>query len=377
MRIAIFTETFLPKVDGIVNTLCHLLEHLVVRGHQALVFAPEGGPSTYAHSRVIGLPAIPFPIYPELHFVSPTIDIKDELSAFQPDLIHTLNPVSLGLAALRYGKTHEVPVVASYHTDVAGFAARWGWAFLADPIWGYFRWLHNQADLNLCPSRITQMELKEHGFRRVKVWGRGVDSHLFNPARRSNKWRTRLTGGAPDAPLLLYVGRVSVEKRIEWIRPVLEAMPEVRFAVVGDGPNRAPLEELFAGTNTVFTGYLSGEELAGAYAAADAFVFPSPNETLGNVVLEAMASGLPVIAPRSGGVLDHVEHGVTGLLVDPEEISEFVGATKLLLSTPAYARKLGQMGRSRVEGRTWAFVLDKLLAEYNALLPVRQLERAA
>jgi glycosyltransferase involved in cell wall biosynthesis len=126
---------------------------------------------------------------------------------------------------------------------------------------------------------------------------------------------------------------------------------------VGDGPHRPALEELFAGTHTVFTGYLGGEDLAAAYAAADTFVFPSPNETLGNVVLEAMASGLPVVAPRSGGVLDHVEHGITGLLVDPESVSDFVAATKLLVETPAYARQLGHMGRSRVEGRTWAFVL--------------------
>lgn len=377
MRIAIFTETFLPKVDGIVNTLCHLLEHLAARGHQALVFAPEGGPRRYADSPVIGLPAIPFPIYPELHLVSPTIDLKATLNTFRPDLIHTLNPVSLGLAALRYGKSHRVPVVASYHTDVAGFAARWGWHFLAEPIWGYFRWLHNQADLNLCPSRITQMELLEHGFRRVKVWGRGVDSALFHPHKRTEAWRQRLTDGVPEAPLLLYVGRLSVEKRIEWVRPVLEAMPHLRFAIVGDGPYRATLESIFAGTNTVFTGYLNGEALAAAYAAADTFVFPSPNETLGNVVLEAMASGLPVVAPRSGGVLDHIEHGVTGLLVEAESVTDFVNATQLLVDTPAYARKLGQAGRQHIEGRTWAVVLDKLVAEYQALLPVRRLERAA
>jgi glycosyltransferase involved in cell wall biosynthesis len=368
MRIAIFTETFLPKVDGIVNTLCHLLEHLALRGHSAIVFAPEGGPDEYAGSAVIGFPAIPFPIYPELRFVSPTIDVKEELNAFRPDLIHILNPVSLGLAGLRYGKSHDIPVVASYHTDVPGFATRWGWQFLAEPLWGYFRWLHNQADLNLCPSRITQAELQEHGFQRVQVWGRGVDSALFHPAKRSLDWRNRLTNGNPDQPLLLYVGRVSVEKRIEWVRPVLDALPHVRFAVVGDGPNRPLLEELFAGTNTVFTGYLGGEELAAAYAAADIFAFPSPNETLGNVVLEAMASGLPVVTPRAGGVLDHVEHGVTGLLVDPEVNQDFINAIKLLVETPSYARKLGQTGRSRVEGRTWAFVLDKLLREYDSLI---------
>lgn len=377
MRIAIVTETFLPKVDGIVNTLCHLLDHLALRGHQSLLLAPEGGPALYANTPVVGFPAIPFPIYPELRFVAPSADIKPQLHAFQPDLIHVINPVSLGIAGVRYAKTANVPLVASYHTDVPGFATRWGWNFLAEPLWGYFRWIHNQADLNLCPSRVTQAELREHQFRNVKVWGRGVDSNMYSPAKRSEEWRYRLTDGHPDQLLLLYVGRVSPEKRIEWVRPVLDMLPDVRFAVVGDGPARAQLEELFAGTNTHFTGYLKGEELAAAYAAADIFAFPSPNETLGNVVLEAMASGLPVIAPRSGGVLDHVEHGVTGLLVEPELNQEFTNAVKLLIDTPVYARKLGQTGRHRIAGRTWDVVLDKLLDEYQTLLPHRHYERAA
>ncbi len=377
MRIAIITETFLPKVDGIVNTLCHLLDHLALRGHQSLLFAPEGGPAVYAKTPVIGLPAIPFPIYPELRFVAPSADVKSDLHDFRPDLIHVINPVSLGIAGVRYAKTANVPLVASYHTDVPGFAARWGWNFLAEPLWSYFRWIHNQADLNLCPSRVTQTELRQHQFRNVKVWGRGVDSDLFAPTKRSETWRHRLTDGHPGQPLLLYVGRVSPEKRIEWIRPVLDLLPDVRFAIVGDGPARSQLEEVFAGTNTHFTGYLKGEELASAYAAADIFTFPSPNETLGNVVLEAMASGLPVIAPRSGGVLDHVEHGVTGLLVEAEVNHDFTSAVKLLIDTPVYARKLGQTGRNRVERRTWAFVLDKLLTEYEALLPSYQYEWAA
>lgn len=372
MRIAIFSETFLPKVDGIVNTLCHLLEHLAVRGHEAILFAPEGGPEIYAHTPVYGFPAHPFPIYPELRFVAPTVEVKPILQEFNPDLIHIINPVSLGLTGMGYAKTMGIPLVASYHTDVPGFATRWGMGFLAEPLWGYFRLIHNQADLNLCPSRVTQRELIEHGFRRVKVWGRGVDSDLYSPTKRTVEWRRTLSGGELEKPLLLYVGRVSQEKRIDWLRPMLDVVPDVRLAIVGDGPARLELEELFAGTPTVFTGYLAGEDLASAYAVADQFVFPSANETLGNVVLEAMASGLPVVAPRSGGVLDHVEHGITGLLFDTDDTNDMIAAVRQLLEHPAYSRQLGQTGRKRVENRSWASILDKLLAEYQALLPVGQ-----
>src|SRR5262249_28359770 len=149
----------------------------------------------------------------------------------------------------------------SYHTDIPGFAQRWGLDFFVEPIWTYLRWIHDQADLNLCPSETTRVQLAERGFDRLQVWTRGVDSHRFNPHRRSEAWRSRLTDGHPDSPLLLYVGRVTAEKRIDWLRAVLDAVPGTRLAIVGDGPQREELEtEVFAGTPTVFTGFLSGDD---------------------------------------------------------------------------------------------------------------------
>jgi glycosyltransferase involved in cell wall biosynthesis len=249
-----------------------------------------------------------------------------------------------------------------------GFARRWGWGIASETMCVYLRWLHNQCDLNLTPSCFTRAELQANGFRRVKVWKRGVDTAHYHPKRRSSEWRQRLSGNQPDAPLLLYVGRLAPEKRIEWLRPVLDAVPEARLAIVGDGPSRPALEQLFAGTNTTFTGYLHGDDLAHTYASADIFAFPAANETLGNVVLEAMASGLPIVAPRSGGLLDHVVDGEHGRLFAPESWAEMVEATRRLARDAAHACQLGAQGRRYAETRNWADTLDGLLQDYASVI---------
>lgn len=368
MRIALFTETFLPRVDGVTNTLCRLLDHLAARGHESILFAPEGAPTHYAQTPVIGLPGRRLPMYPDFKLISPFAPIAEPLRDFSPDLVHTLNPVTLGLAAIRRARKLGVPVVASYHTDVPGFMMRWGYRWPAALMARYMCWVHNQADLNLCPSSVTLEALVRQGYRRMKVWGRGVDTTLFHPNKRSAAWRSRLTCGQADRPLLLFVGRLSHEKRIHWIHRVLNALPEARLAIVGDGPARPALQRLFFDAPVVFTGILRGEDLAAAYASADIFVFPAANETLGNVVLEAMSSGLPVVAPRSGGLLDHAVHGETALLFEPEDCQTLVTAVSELVRDPARAKRMGQAGRARVEPRTWAAVLDGLLDDYRTLL---------
>jgi phosphatidylinositol alpha 1,6-mannosyltransferase len=368
LRLALFTETFLPKVDGVVNTLCHLLDYLAARGHRAIVFAPEGSPPEYAGMPVISLPCCPFPFYPELKLGLPFLDVSSQIDHFRPDLIHVLNPFSLGLVGMKQARRLGVPLVASYHTDIPGFLERWGFDLLVEPLWAYLLWLHGQADLNLCPSEATRAELAARHFPRLKVWSRGVDATRFHPARRSAAWRHRLSQGHPDAPLLLYVGRLSPEKRVDWLQSVLTDLPEVRLALVGDGPARPTLERLFDRSRVVFTGYLRGDDLANAYAAADIFVFPAANETFGNVVLEAMASGLPVVAARSGGPLDSVVEGETGLLFAPQDNAALRAAVRQMVHNPTLASQLGRAGRARAERLTWSGVLDRLADDYFALL---------
>jgi glycosyltransferase involved in cell wall biosynthesis len=204
---------------------------------------------------------------------------------------------------------------------------------------GYFRWLHNQATLNLCPSHATLRELQTQGYKQLQVWGRGVDSQRFHPARRTDDWRRRLSGGESERPLLLYVGRLSLEKRVDWLQPLLHAVPAARLAIVGDGPLRPTLEQTFAGLPVCFTGYLTGGDLAAAYAAADVFVFPAHNETFGNVVAEVMASGLPVVAARSGGVEEQIVPGVTGLHAAAGSQADFLDCAASLVRDPVWARR--------------------------------------
>jgi glycosyltransferase involved in cell wall biosynthesis len=368
LRIALFTETFLPKVDGIVVKVTRLLDHLEKRGHQAILFGPSGSPPTYSSFPVISYRSVSVPFYPELSIAPPWARAADEIEKFQPDMIHLVNPISLGLAGLRVADRYGIPVLASYHTDVPGFAEHWRLGFLSNSIYRYARWIHNRVEMNVCPSNFTRNQLMEHDFQRVKIWRGGVDIEQFSPSKRSLEWRRRLTGGQPERPLILYIGRVSPEKRIDRLLPLLEQTPDACLAIVGDGPSRAGLQEKFAGTGTVFTGYLQDEDLASAYASGDLFVFTGDKETFGNVVVEAMASGLPVVAPNSGGVTDLVIDGYNGLLYDPAVPDSLVGAAKTMLEAPSLLKKFGARGRVLAEQRTWEITLDELLGHYQAVL---------
>lgn len=374
MRVALFTETFLPRVDGVTHTLCMLLNHLEVRGHESVLFAPDapGVPTQFARTRVVPLNGVQLPMYPDFKIISPVVSVRAALDQFAPDLIHTLNPIMLGLSAVRNARRLGVPVVASYHTDVPGFMRRWGYPLPARLMSAWMRWLHNQADLNLCPSMVTLKALEAQGYKRARVWTRGVDTTRFCPDRRNPDWCARLRGGAVEKPLLLFVGRLSHEKRVHWIRPIFDVLPDVRLAIVGDGPARASLERLFVNTPTVFTGALHGDDLAHAYASADIFVFPGANETFGNVILEAMASGLAVVAPRSGGFLDFATEGDNALLFSPEDQQEMMTLIQCLVHQPDTAQQMGCAARASVLQRSWATVMDRLLDDYAELIVVRR-----
>lgn len=368
MRVAFVTDTFLPKVDGIVTTICHVLEHLASHEVQTLVLAPAGGPTCYAGAPIHGWRGYTIPFYGEVQLVPPVVNLTGALQEFQPDVVHVFNPVSLGLAGLRQARQMGIPVVASYHTDLPGFLRRWHLSFLSAPAQAFLRWIHNQADLNLTPSEATRLELEAAGFERLGVWPHGVDTTRFHPKHHEPAWRHWLTQGQGERPLLLYVGRLSPEKQIDRLRPLLDHLPRVRLAIVGDGPARRKLEKRFAGTPTVFTGYLRGRDLAQAYASADLFVSPAANETFGCTVLEAMASGLPVVTVNAGGPTDFVKHGETGWLVEPDNTAALLGGVKQLLCDKPLRRKMGAAARAHAETMTWAAVCEALLQEYAALV---------
>lgn len=377
MRIALFTETFLPKIDGIVTRLRHTVEHLQRLGDEVLVVCPDGGLTEYKGAKIFGVPGFPLPLYPELKLAVPNPSIRPALEAFQPDLIHIVNPAVLGLGGLYYAKSMNIPLVASYHTHLPQYLHHYGLGMFEEVLWGLLRSAHNQARLNLCTSTAMVNELGDHGIERLDLWQRGVDTEMFLPSLASAKMRSRLSQGHPDAPLLLYVGRLSAEKEIEQIRPVLEAIPNARLALVGGGPHREALEAHFADTPTHFVGYLRGLELASAYASADAFVFPSRTETLGLVLLEAMAAGCPVVAAGTGGITDIVTDGSNGYLFDPADEMGAVAATQRLLANQEERETLRQNARLEAERWSWNAATRQLQQYYRDVVAAGSLPSAA
>ncbi len=367
MRIAIFTETFLPATDGVVTRLRHTIEELGRMGDEVMVFAPDlgGGPDTYAGARIYRTPGVTFPHYPQIRLAPPHPWIGRALREFRPDVVHVVNPIILGLGGVYFARRMKVPLVCSYHTNVATYAPYYNLGFLVNFTRNATRYVHNQAQINLCTSEATMDYLLEEGIKRVRLWPQGVDSKLFHPDKASDSWRERLSDGHPEDKLLLYVGRLAPEKHIERLRVIPESLPGTRLAIVGDGPDRKNLEGRFAGSPTVLTGLLQGEDLAGAYASADAFLFPSTTETLGMAMIEALASGLPVVAARSGASHEVVSEGENGMLYKPGSETALVATVERLISDEDSRREMALNARAAAEERSWEGATRTLRSYYE------------
>lgn len=367
LRIAIITETFLPKIDGIVTRLCHTLRHLQSMGHQVLVVAPRGV-EEFEGTPVHGVSGFPLPLYPELKLAVPRPSVGRVLKKFKPDIIHAVNPAVLGVTAFFSSSYDRVPLVVSYHTHLPKYLRYYRLGLLEGMLWWCMRSTYNRADLTLATSQAMQGELEAKGIRRVHLWRRGVDTELFHPRRATREMRERLTQGHPEEKLLVYIGRLSAEKEIERCREVLAALPGVRLALVGDGPQRKKLEEHFAGTPTYFAGFVQGEELGAAFASADAFFLPSRTETLGLVLLESMAAGCPVVAPMAGGTSDIVQDGVTGFLYNPASPTGAIDAIRKLLFDAELRAEMSQKARADAERWGWGAATYQLEQYYRKVL---------
>lgn len=367
MRIAIIAEVFLPKIDGVVNRTVNLI-HQLSRQDDVLVVCPQAEGSKACPVPVFECPSFPFLLYPEYRIALPNKRLVKELNHFAPDVVHYVNPFAFGFRC--YDLLHRaglrLPSVFSFHTLYGEFVKQYKLLKpLSHLLWWLMREYHNRADLNLTVSRIMQQELGERGFRRVEFWPPAVDGHLFHPSRKSSEMRARLAKGQTEKQLLLTVSRLAPEKNVGFLADVLDHFPETCLAVVGDGPQRGELEHRFAGKNANFIGYLKGAELAAAYASADAFVYASETETMGNVILEAMACGCAVVAPRAGGIPSLVSHGETAMLFAPGNLQEAVAATRTLLSDTDFRARMKQAARETVAGWDWEHSIESVRQVYQ------------
>ena len=363
MRIAIVAESFLPAINGVTNSILRVIEHMTARGHEVTVIAPSPGVTAYGKARIIRVPSFGFPRYPELRIGHSRDFVRDVLREIKPDVVHLGSPAVLGAASLNAAQELGIPSVAIYQTDLAGFASRYHLGLAGRSIWRYIANIHRRADLTLAPSTAAVWDLRERGVNNVVRWMRGVDLERFNPSFRDEELRRSI---APDGQLIIgFVGRLAREKQIERLKGLCR-MPHIKVVIVGDGPVRAKLEKELQGA--IFMGFKSGEELSKLYASFDVFVHTGTDETFCQAVQEALASGVPVVAPASGGPLDLVQHGHNGFLWTETSRYSLVGAVAELAKYPVKRERLAANARPSVEVRPWCGVMDELEGHYRSVI---------
>jgi phosphatidylinositol alpha 1,6-mannosyltransferase len=363
MRIAIVAESFLPAINGVTNSILRVIEHMTDRGHEVTVIAPSPGVTAYGKARIIRVPSFGFPRYPELRIGHSRDFVRDVLTEIKPDVVHLGSPAVLGAASLSAAQELGIPSVAIYQTDLAGFASRYHLGLAGRSIWRYIANIHRRADLTLAPSTAAVWDLRERGVNNVVRWMRGVDLERFNPSFRDEELRRSI---APDGQLIIgFVGRLAREKQIERLKGLCR-MPHIKVVIVGDGPVRAKLEKELQGA--IFMGFKSGEELSKLYASFDVFVHTGTDETFCQAVQEALASGVPVVAPASGGPLDLVQHGHNGFLWTEASRYSLVGAVAELAKYPVKRERLAANARPSVEVRPWCGVMDELEGHYRSVI---------
>ena len=362
MRVAIVTESFFPQVNGVTNTVRHVVDRLVERGNEVMVVAPSPGLSVYRSVRVVRVRSLSMPRHRSFPVGMPDAAVERTLAQFRPDVVHLASPVALGAVGLRAARRLGIPTVAVYQTDIGGFARQYG--VRADAAVG--RWvgrIHRRADRTLVPSRASWDQLAALGVSDMHLWRRGVALDVFGPQHRVPVLNSRWTRREPGSLAVGYVGRLAPEKQVSRLAEVA-AVPGTRLVVVGDGPSRASLERQLPGA--VFTGMLRGQELAHVFASLDVFVHTGESETYCQTVQEAQASGVPVVAPAAGGPLDLVDHGRTGLLYDPADPGSLRDTVARLVANVELRRGLATAGLAVVGERTWSSVVDELIDVHYA-----------
>jgi phosphatidylinositol alpha 1,6-mannosyltransferase len=368
MRVAVVTESFLPNINGVTNSVLRVLEHLSASGDQALVIAPasENMPTEYA-----GHPIKAAPVIPTQNFLPtgmpmglPQKRIQHLLDGFSPDVIHLASPFALGAYANKMAKKLNIPTVSIYQTDMGGFAKQYGFGIAQSSLQKILYKIHSQTDRTLAPSTSACLDLHLAGVPEVYLWRRGVNTELFNPSKRSATLRNTWKNGDQSKIIVGFVGRLAQEKRVSDLK-ALQSNPNIQLVIVGDGPHRHKLEQQLPGA--LFLGFKNGEELAQIYASFDLFIHPGPNETFCQAVQEALASGIPSIVPRTGGPADLVAHGRTGYVIDIFDAAQLNQIVNLHHERTD-RKQMRIAARDSVSMRTWNRINNELKAHYQDVI---------
>lgn len=366
VRVAIVTESFLPQVNGVTNSILRVCEQLTRNGHEALVIAPGPGCTEWSGVPVVRTPSCPLPGYRAFRVALPFPAMSATLRSFRPDVVHLASPAVLGLQASTAAEQLGIPTVAVYQTDLAAYAGRYRLGLAEAAVWRRLGRVHASAARTLAPSTAAVRQLEAHGVPRVQRWARGVDVQRFSPSRRDPELHDSWSAGGDL--VVGYVGRLAHEKEVGLLAAVQD-LPGVRLVVVGDGPQRRQLERRLP--RATFTGLLSGTELATAFASLDVFVHTGSHETFCQAAQEAKASGLPVVAPAAGGLLDLVRPGETGLLFRAGDAAGLAAGVAALRDDPAARRGMGERALASVRGRTWEAVGRELVQHYRDVVAAR------
>ncbi len=371
LRIAVVAESFLPQINGVTNSVLRILDFFQKNGHEALIIAPEsnGGPTEYAGFEILRVPALN--VKGLIPIGLPQQFAKARVLDFNPDIIHLASPAILGNYMTRFAKKSEIPTLSVYQTDLAGFANHYGFQIANTTLNRFVGRVHSNSDRTLAPSTSACNYLNELGVKEVELWRRGVDSERFSPEKRDEELRKELLGNRQDRTLIGYIGRLAHEKRLEDLIS-LDEQDDVQLVIVGDGPTRARLERKLP--NAIFTGFKNGEDLSRMYASLDIFIHTGQDETFCQSIQEALASGVPVIAPNSGGPIDLVEDGKTGYLINTGNPKEIKRAVKLIQQSDV--TEMRKVTRESVVNRTWQSINQELINHYLDLIAVKATNRA-
>ncbi len=369
MKIAIFTDTFLPEINGVTKTLSKMRNYMDNKGIEYKFFVP--GDEAQKKDNIVSFNSFKFFLYPERKIAIPRYrEIKDNLDEFNPDIIFIVTPFAIGLMGLRYAKENGLPMVSNYSTDFPKYLRHYKLEILENALWTFFKWFHSYSYINLCPSTVTKLDMETHGIQNVELWSRGIETGEFSPQKRSEELRKQYCSDNNEK-ILLYVGRVAPEKELSVLMDSAKLLNKknLRFKllVIGDGPSKQEFENENI-KNVVFVGYKTGDELKSYYASADIFTFPSSSETYGNVILEAMASGLPVVAPFAGGIRENLIDMENGIAFSSGDSQAMADKIEKIINNEELKNNLSKNAREHTLSKSWNEIYSNLFRRFREVI---------